>query len=218
MLTIDDVSSKRFSSTKKGDGYEIAEVHQFVGDVYETLVHRDEELADLRAQLDEALRVNAERDAEAVQPAHDDPVRESSASAVRLLEIATLNAEQLVTEARTEASGVVATARVEADHLVTSARDEAERVTGELARSRKQQEDELDAHRTAVLGELADRRSMLQTRIDDLETLERDSRNRLRTYFSEQLAQLEGVSEADTVADAVQSAHADRFEGIDAVA
>jgi DivIVA domain-containing protein len=216
MLTVDDVSSKRFSTTRKGDGYETTEVHQFVGDVYETLAQRDEEIADLREQLDEVVRASQERGSDAPtagQPA-EDQVRQSSVSAVRLLEIATINAEQLVSEAQTEAAVLVATARAEADQVAASARDEAERVTTELARNRQQQESELHAYRTSVLDEVAERKNRLEAQIERLEVLERDNRDQLRSYFTEQLAQLEDSSDDEQHRDL----DVEGFADIDAVA
>jgi cell division septum initiation protein DivIVA len=218
MLTITDVSSKRFSTTRKGDGYEITEVHQFVGDVYETLAERDEEIVSLRGQLEEALRANADTAEPAQAERHDeDPVRQSSVSAVRLLEIATVNAEQLVAEAQAEAGALVASARADADQLAASARDEAQRVTAELARTRQQQEAELRDYRTSVLDEVAERKSRLQAQIERLETLERDNRTKLRSYFTEQLAQLEDPGHTDEAAPA-EGERVERFMDIDAVA
>lgn len=173
MLTNADVTDKTFTPARLREGYEMAEVDQFLADVQETLALREREIGDLRRQLDSA------------HASTGDPVRDSSVAAARLLEIATANADQLVAEARAEAGAVVAGARAEADQLSAAARDEAERVSAEL-----------DAHRQRVLAEVAGRKSTLESEVEGLRQLENESRDRLRAFFTEQLAQLEDSATA----------------------
>lgn len=208
MLTIADVTCKKFSATRMREGYEIAEVDDFVAEVEETLTRQQEEIATLREQLaaaeqraetgpdghgatdpDAAFKPAAGHATQAVL--HDQEVRTSSVSAVRLLEIATVNAEQLVSEAKHEAVSLVATARAAADQLAATSRDEAERIATELAEQKQEQEHELQLHRSTVLGELAGKRAELQAQIETLDELEQENRSRLHDYFTEQIARLQ---------------------------
>src|SRR5262245_51406457 len=74
---------------------------------------------------------------------------DSSEAAVRLLEIATRSADELITGAKTEAASLIASAQAEADQILAAARAEAEQVHADLDEQRKQQEDEI-----ARLGQL----------------------------------------------------------------
>ena len=64
----------------------------------------------------------------------------------------------------------------------------------ELEKARREQTDELDRHRATVLSEVAERRAVLEAEVARLEQLERDHRDRMRTYHAEQLAQLDALS------------------------
>lgn len=229
MLTIADVTSKRFSATRMREGYEIAEVDDFVVEVEETLTRQQQDIESLRAQLADAERradtemfgngaPNPDQAFTAVPghaaqvAMHEREVRTSSVSAVRLLEIATVNAEQLVSEAKHEAASLVATARAAADQLAASSRDEAERVATELAEREQEQEDRLQLHRATVLDELTGKKTELEGQIETLEQLEQENRARLHGYFTEQIARLQpGSSSTDDELDEVA---ADRVDAV----
>jgi DivIVA domain-containing protein len=171
MLTITELTDKTFTTTRLREGYEIAEVDAFVAEVRETLVQQERELDELRnrpaAPID---RVRGD----------GDPIRESSVAAARLLEMATVNADQLVCEAKAEAASLVAAANDDAEQITSSALAEAGRVSADLER-----------HRESVLAEVAGRKAALEARVDDLQRLEAESRERLRGYFTDLLAQVQ---------------------------
>lgn len=173
MLTNADVTDKTFTPTRLREGYEMAEVNEFVADVQETLALREKEIGDLRTKL-ESANAGGTFTVDSPAPARTgDQVRDSSVAAARLLEIATVNADQLVADAEAEAAALVAAATAE-----------AERVTAEL-----------DRHRQTVLAEVAERKATLESTVEGLQRLEAESRDRLRTFFTEQLDQLEGSVE-----------------------
>jgi len=163
MLDTDEVTEPHFKIGPMG--YDVAEVDRFRATVLEALTARDEAVHELRAQL-AAARTGAGR--------------EGSSAAARVLELATVNADQLLDEARAEASS-----------LVGAARAEAEQVTADLARHQEEQAAEFDRHREGVLTELADRRATLEARIAALTEQETEHRDRLRSHFAQQLAQLD---------------------------
>ena len=193
MLTSAEVSGKTFTPTRLREGYEMAEVDQFVADVRETLAHREKEVGDLRGQLTSAT-AGTERHASA-QPGNGDQVRDSSVAAARLLEVATVSADQLVSDAKKEAESLVAAASAEAERLTAAARGEADRVTAELAQRKAQTVAELDRHRESVLAEVGERKATLESQVGSLQQLETENRDRLRTYFTGMLDRLEDSAE-----------------------
>ena len=106
--------------------------------------------------------------------------------AARLLEIATRNADELLGEARAEAASITAAAHVD-----------AERVHAELEKTRTEQSDELDRHRATVLAQLVERQAALGAEVARLEQLVQDSRGRMRSFLTEQLAQIESTPDPE---------------------
>ncbi len=117
---------------------------------------------------------------------------EASSAATRLLELATRNADEVVAEARQDAERIVSEARAEAERLQTETKTLADKLE-EDARNRAQNLDsETSTRREELLGEMEKEKGRLDGEIESLRAFEREYRSRLRTYFSEQLAALEG--------------------------
>ncbi len=117
---------------------------------------------------------------------------EASSAATRLLELATRNADEVVAEAREDAERIVSEARAEAERLQTETKTLADKLE-EDARNRAQNLDaETSSRREELLGEMEKEKARLDSEIESLRAFEREYRSRLRTYFSEQLAALEG--------------------------
>ena len=136
-------------------------------------------------------------------------------AAARLLEIAARNADELLDEARAEATSIVTAAQTDADQLTASseaqakeqtesasaeadrvlaaAHTEADRVQAELEQTRAVQTAELEQYRTTVLSKLAERTNSLEAEVARLEQLEKEHRNRMRDYLTQQLAQLDAT-------------------------
>jgi DivIVA domain-containing protein len=109
---------------------------------------------------------------------------EASSAATRLLELATHNADQLVGEAQAEAEQILADARAEADRVQSDARARSEQLDSDT-----------EARRAQLVGELDAERQRLDAEVEDLRSFEREYRGRLRTYFEQQLAALDGSGE-----------------------
>src|SRR5690242_15323188 len=118
MLTTDSFAKRTIATTRRGDGYEVAEVDRFRDDVVQAITARDTVIDRLRAEL-EARPVEVKVDADPADP--DSARRESSLAAARLLEMATVNADQLVNDAKVEADSVLGAAQAEAERLRESA-------------------------------------------------------------------------------------------------
>ena len=121
----------------------------------------------------------------APEEAAADTARSASHAAVRLLEIATRDADALVAAARAEADDLVAAARAEAVEL----RDEADR---EVARAR------LDSERQR---RDADQRvAEAEDRVNQLVEVERRHRERLVAHYESQLEALTASSRGEALA------------------
>jgi DivIVA domain-containing protein len=124
---------------------------------------------------------------------------EASSAATRLLELATRNADELVAEARTEAEQILVAARTDAEQLENETRARTEQLDAE-ARNRAQQLDaDTEARRREALSDIEREKGRLDNEVESLRSFEREYRTRLKTYFTEQLASLDGQGEGGTL-------------------
>ena len=138
--------------------------------------------------------------APAVQEFKVSTVADASSAAARLLEIATRNADELVNDAKDEADKIIGAARTKAERLESETKTKADRIESD-ARTRAQMLDsETEAKRRESLSTLENDRTSLNNEIETLRSFEREYRSRLKSYFSQQLATLEG--EASSAAPA----------------
>jgi DivIVA domain-containing protein len=136
------------------------------------------------------------------QETHDRYVREGEVERDRLLSEAQAEAGQLRGEAQSESERLRAEARSEHERLLTEGQAEHSRLVGEaqtehdrLLGEARSESDRLvsEANETSrtTLAALEKKRTELEKEIANLETFERDYRNRLRNYLEEQLLQLD---------------------------
>jgi len=119
---------------------------------------------------------------------------EASSAAVRLLELATRNADEVVAEAKQEADQIVGAARTEAERLESETRSRTDTLEQE-ARTRTQNLDsETDTKRSELLGDMKREKARLDGEVETLRAFEREYRSRLKSYFNEQLQALDGPS------------------------
>jgi DivIVA domain-containing protein len=122
---------------------------------------------------------------------------EASSAALRLLELATRNADEVVAEAKEEADQIVGAARNEAERLEAETKARTEQLEQE-ARARAQNLDaETESKRATLLGDMEQEKVRLDSEVDTLRAFEREYRSRLRSYFTEQLQALDATSEGD---------------------
>ena len=139
---------------------------------------------------------------------------EASSAATRLLELATRNADEVVTEAIQEAEQIVGAARTEAERLEAETKSKADKVEHE-ARARAQNLDsEVDGKRREMLGDLEREKRRLDTEVEDLRGFEREYRSRLKSYFTEQLQALEGSGEGGRLPNSGDSTEPERLESV----
>ncbi|MET0999898.1 MAG: DivIVA domain-containing protein [Marmoricola sp.] len=203
-LTPEDVSNKRFTPVRLREGYDMGEVDQFLDQVEAELERLITESNDLRAKLEAAqggavtpaTPAGTAADGEsattgsAAAAAPRETIKvvtpaEASSAALRLLELATRNADEVVAEAKEEAEQIVVAARTEAETVEQEARSRAQNLDSET-----------DIKRSELLSDLEKERTRLDSEVDTLRAFEREYRSRLKSYFTEQLAALDGVSES----------------------
>jgi len=209
-LTPEDVSNKRFTPVRLREGYDMGEVDQFLDQVEAELERLLKENNDLRSKLaaaqsgrpepvpapppvaDVAEKPEAAEEPEPepeVAPAPLETIKvvtaaEASGAALRLLELATRNADEVVAEAKEEAQQIVGAAKTQAETLEQEARARAHNVDAET-----------EAKRTELLGDMERERTRLDSEVDTLRAFEREYRSRLKSYFTEQLQALDGIGE-----------------------
>jgi len=221
-LTPEDVSNKRFTPVRLREGYDMGEVDQFLDEVEAELERLLKENDDLRSKLSAAQDgapipvtppvekpAEAEKPAEKVEEKPAEPEKpappreeikvttaaEASSAATRLLELATRNADEVVAEARADAEKILTEARTEAEKLESETKSRTEKLEQD-ARARAQNLDsETENRRREMLGDMEREKGRLDSEIENLRSFEREYRSRLKSYFSQQLAALDGDGE-----------------------
>jgi DivIVA domain-containing protein len=131
---------------------------------------------------------------------------EASKAALRLLELATNNADAVLAEAKEEAVQIVDTARTDAERLESETKANTERLESETksktdkleeeARNRAGNLDsETEAKRAELLGDMQREKARLDGEVENLRAFEREYRSRLKSYFTQQLQSLDGSGE-----------------------
>ena len=216
-LTPEDVSNKRFTPVRLREGYDMGEVDQFLDEVESELERLIKENDDLRTKLSAAQRGDGDTAAAAAPvpvekapeptpaptPAPAAPaeqikvttVADASSAAARLLEIATRNADEVVTEAKDEADRIIGAARTKAERLEAETKTKTDRLEQD-ARTRSQMLDsETEAKRREVFGDMEKEKGRLESEVENLRAFEREYRSRLKSYFTQQLQALDGNGE-----------------------
>ena len=104
---------------------------------------------------------------------------EAKSEADTMLTDARTKAEQLLSEARTKSDGLVNDARTRAETLERQSRDKASKLVGDAERQQSE-----------IIGSITRDKSVLEKKIDELRTFEREYRTRLKTYLESQLRDL----------------------------
>lgn len=204
-LSPEDVQNKLFTTVRLREGYEQAEVDEFLDEVEAELTRLLKENDDLRTKLAEAggddaaapVEAKPTKGAAATTPSPVKPqevvVRKGDdigAAAARVLNMAQRTADDVVSEAREEADKLLDDAKSTADHLTTDARVKADEVDRETRERTTALEQQLEEERRTALGSLQEEKSRLEREIETLRSFEREYRGRLRTFLEGQLSQL----------------------------
>ena len=211
-LTPEEVVNKRFQPTKFREGYDQDEVDDFLDEVVNELRRLTTENDELRQKLTacerrvgELSRAGAKTGEQPVVPAEQttpvevvepepepepEPVPEPApmvpAAAGPLAAAATAGGQS--PEA---ATGMLALAQKLHDEHVRSGEQQRDKLIAEAREHSRRLVSEAEEKQRQTLGSLEQERSLLERKIDELRSFERDYRARLKSYLEGQLRDLE---------------------------
>jgi DivIVA domain-containing protein len=117
---------------------------------------------------------------------------EAKSEADSMLADARNKSEQLLSDSRAKADGLVNDARSRAETMLNDARTRAETLERQSRDKAAQLVGDAERKQTEIIGSITRDKSVLEKKIDELRTFEREYRTRLKTYLESQLRDLEG--------------------------
>jgi len=121
---------------------------------------------------------------------------EAKIEADGMLVDARTKSEQLLSEARTKSDGLVNESRTRAETMLNDARTRAETLERQSRDKASAMVGEAERKQNEIIGAVQRDKSLLEKKIDELRTFEREYRTRLKTYLESQLRDLEGRGSA----------------------
>ncbi len=187
------------------------------------------ELARVRSELDEVRTARVNEVAGQVQTLKVGTRDDASPAVIRLVQLATEQAEQLVEEAEAEATRKIDDARQQAHEITMDARTKAERVESEARVSAEHVTREAEARAEHVDTEANQRRAELFTvlereqdelvrKVDALRGFEATYRDNLRSYLSRHLVSLDEDTPEPVGAPELAAVHQTDTPRLDALA
>lgn len=208
LLTADDVLNKKFQQTKFREGYDQLEVDDFLDEVVVTLRTLASENEELKAKLEYAERRIAEfgQEGSDFAPQQDESEAPSAepVEEARVVEEPAREPEQSESFAQSpapsgdnaqSAAGMLALAQRLHDEYVRNGQDESERIVAEARQRGEGIVKEAEDKYNNTLAQLEKERSLLERKIDELRTFERDYRSRLKNYLESLLKDVEAAPE-----------------------
>ncbi|MGH3696158.1 MAG: DivIVA-like cell division protein Wag31 [Pseudonocardiaceae bacterium] len=117
--------------------------------------------------------------------------RDAKAEADQMLCQARTTTQQLLSETQAKADGMVDEARTRAQTMLHDAHGKAEDLDRQSRERATALEHEAARKHTEILGAISQEKNILEHKIDELRTIERDYRSRLKAYLSTQLRELD---------------------------
>ncbi len=226
-LTPDEVVNKRFSATKFRQGYDEEEVDEFLDEVVAELRRLTAENDDLKSKLaacerrvGELTRGGATAAVAAPAPtpvaAAPEPEPEPAPApapepaAVPAAASAPAPVAASLSSGPEGAASMLALAQKLHDEHVEAGRAEGARVVAEAKEHADRLVREAEEKQRRTLGNLEQERAVLERKVDELRSFERDYRRRLKAYLEGQLRDLDALPAAGEAPDgsAQQSAAA----------
>ena len=190
LLTAEDVLNKRFQNAK--NGYNVLEVDDFLDDILRTLrqiyVEKDEVESKLSAaeqRIAELSRVNSELTAEVEELKNAEATEDVEAPVAAPEPVEAANRESEM------ATGIIQMAQKLHDDHVRTCKEEGERLLTEAKAESARLLKDAEENKERTLGQLEKERSEFERKIDELRVFERDYRNRLKSYLSNLLGDLD---------------------------
>ena len=121
---------------------------------------------------------------------------EAKAEAHGMLSAARATSEQLLSGARAKAEDMVTEARTRAETMLNAARSKAETLERQSRDKAASLERDAARKHTETIAALSQEKGILEKKIDELRTFERDYRTRLTAYLHSQLRELDELGSA----------------------
>ncbi|MFJ6278832.1 DivIVA domain-containing protein [Arthrobacter subterraneus] len=216
-LTPEDVVNKRFQPTKFREGYDQDEVDDFLDEIVVELRRLNQENDDLRRQLSEASTGTAQNTAVPAPVAAStstEEVREEEKPEEPKVEAPKVEerpAPQPVAAAAPaqqgnsaeSAAGVLAMAQKLHDEYVNAGVEQRDKIIAEAQIEASGLVNDAQDKSRKILGALEQQKSVLERKVEQLRSFERDYRSRLKAYIEGQLRDLDSRgSVASETADA----------------
>src|SRR5690349_16826061 len=115
---------------------------------------------------------------------------EAKSEADAMLTDARTKSEQLLSEARAKSDGLVNDARARAETMLNDARTRAETLERQSRDKAAKLVGDAERQQSEIIGSITRDKSVLEKKIDELRTFEREYRTRLKTYLESQLRDL----------------------------
>ena len=115
---------------------------------------------------------------------------EAKSEADTMLTDARNKSEQLLSEARSKSDGLVNDARARAETMLNDARTRAETLERQSRDKAAKLVGDAERQQTEIIGSITRDKTVLEKKIDELRTFEREYRTRLKTYLESQLRDL----------------------------
>lgn len=115
---------------------------------------------------------------------------EAKSDADMMLGDARRKSEQLLSEARTKADGLVNDARSRAETMLNDARTRSETLERQSRDKASKLVGDAERQQAEIIGGITRDKTVLEKKIDELRTFEREYRTRLKTYLESQLRDL----------------------------
>lgn len=194
-LTPEDVVNKRFQPTKFREGYDQDEVDDFLDEIVIELRRLYQENEDLRRRLlaadgriAELQRSGADLPAQLVSaPAAPAPAVEFPQAMADPASLDSSNTNNLLQLARKLHDEHVREGMVKRDELIAEGHATAARLVREA-----------EAQQRADMNRLEQEKAVIEHRIQELRSFERDYRTRLKAYIESQLTELDSAGVAPT--------------------
>ncbi len=224
-LNPEEVVNKRFSPTKFRQGYDEEEVDEFLDEVVAELRRLNTENDELRAKLRacegrvaELTRAAGERTGtqEAVRMASPlpvlpptpapAPVAPTPIAAPAALSMPPAMAGAGARPDTDNAAGMLALAQKLHDEHVEAGKSERTKIVTEAQEHANRLVREAEAKQRETLGDLDQQRMVLERKVEQLRSFEREYRSRLKAYLEGQLRELEAKASAGGAAPEVVAA------------
>ncbi len=204
-----DIRNVAFSKPPIGKrGYNEEEVDAFldlVGAELARLIGQNNDLHNLVAQRDRQLRAApvdsgrdlCDHDAQAAkvlglaQQIADRLTGDAEEEADGMLREAQTRSEQLLADVRVKADDMINGARARAETLLDSARTKAETLQLQSREQAASLERDAARQHSEIIGSISREKNVLESKVDELRTFEREYRNRVKTYLESQLRELD---------------------------